>query len=242
VPRNTYIKLLVLVVLAAIFACSLVYFDDLKRLLDDFLTRTRQWGLAGVAVFAGVYVLATVLFLPGLILTLAGGFTFGLLWGTIGVSVGSTIGAAAAFLLGRTLLRDAIERNVSSSPRFAAIDRSVGRHGAKIVLLVRLSPVFPFNLTNYAFGLTNVRFWPYVLASWVGMLPATVMYVYLGSAAKSLAEILAGTYEPGVAQQVLVGIGLVATVVVTVLVTQIARKALRDDVSLAENPPGEAEG
>jgi uncharacterized membrane protein YdjX (TVP38/TMEM64 family) len=228
--------MIVLSLLVAVFACSVLYFDSLKSLLEEFLAWVDGLGLAGLAVFAGAYVLATLLFLPGLILTLAGGFTFGLLWGTIGVSIGSTVGAAAAFLLGRTLLRDAIERKVSTSPRFAEIDRAVGQHGAKIVLLVRLSPLFPFNLTNYAFGLTKVRFWPYVLASWVGMLPATVMYVYLGSAASSFAEILAGSYEPGIAQQVLVGVGLIATLVVTVFVTRLARRALRQDIRLMENP------
>jgi uncharacterized membrane protein YdjX (TVP38/TMEM64 family) len=185
----------------------------------------------GLAAFVGAYVLATILFLPGLLLTLAGGFTFGLVWGTIGVSIGSTGGAAAAFLLGRTLLRDAIERRVSQSPRFAAIDRAVGRHGAKIVLLVRLSPVFPFNLMNYAFGLTRIRFWPYVLASWIGMLPATVMYVYLGSAVGSLADILSGRYDRGAGYKILLVAGLISTVVVTVLVTRVARKAIEQEMS-----------
>jgi uncharacterized membrane protein YdjX (TVP38/TMEM64 family) len=91
------------------------------------------------------------------------------------VSVGSVLGATAAFLVGKTLLRGWIERRIAAYPRFQAIDRVVGEQGFKIVLLVRLSPLFPFNLLNYAFGLTKVRLWQYVLASWIGMLPGTLM-------------------------------------------------------------------
>lgn len=236
--RITLTRIVALCTLASAIAFGLIFRHQLKQVLDEFLKWTDEWGLIGLAVFVGVYVLATVLFLPGLILTLAGGFTFGLLWGTIGVSIGSTLGAAVAFLLGRTLLRDTIESRVADSPKFAAVDRAVGRQGGKIVLLVRLSPIFPFNLTNYAFGLTSIGFWPYVLASWIGMMPATVMYVYLGSAASSLAEIRAGHFEGGMTKKILLGVGLVATVVVAAFVSRLARTALRHDVPL----PGGSDG
>jgi len=122
----------------------------------------------------------------------------------------------------------------------------VGKEGFKIVLLVRLSPVFPFNLLNYAFGLTNVRLWQYVLASWIGMLPGTLMYVYLGSALKSLADVAAGAPKGGAPQTVFFVAGLVMTVVATVVVTRVARRALNDAVAahgksqdrVVEKPPG----
>ncbi len=153
------------------------------------------------------------------------------MYGSVAVSVGSVLGATAAFLVGRTLLRGSIERRIASYPRFQAIDRAVGEQGFKIVLLTRLSPIFPFNLLNYAFGLTNVRLWQYVLASWIGMLPGTVMYVYLGSALKSLADVAAGAPEGGTPQTVFFVVGLVMTIVATVVVTRVASRALNEAVA-----------
>jgi uncharacterized membrane protein YdjX (TVP38/TMEM64 family) len=181
----------------------------------------------------GLYIVACLLFIPGSLLTLGAGFLFGVVWGTITVSIGSTLGATAAFLVGRTLARAWIEQKVANSSKFQAIDRAVGSQGFKIVLLTRLSPLFPFNLLNFAFGLTSVSLSRYVLASWIGMLPGTLMYVYLGSAAKSLADLAAGKVEGGWEQRVLFGVGLVVTVVVTVIVTRIARSALREAVKIS---------
>jgi uncharacterized membrane protein YdjX (TVP38/TMEM64 family) len=124
------------------------------------------------------------------------------------------------------LARGFIERRIAAHPRFAALDRAVGRQGFKIVLLTRLSPLFPFNVLNYAYGLTRVSLRDYVLASWMGMLPATILYVYLGSAAKSLADVSAGRVEGGAGQTVLFFLGLAATVVVTVYISRLARREL----------------
>jgi uncharacterized membrane protein YdjX (TVP38/TMEM64 family) len=168
-----------------------------------------------------------VLFIPGSLLTLAAGFAFGVVTGTVAVSLGSIAGASAAFWAGRTLVRGLIEEKVARTPRFRALDQAVAERGFKIVLLTRLSPVFPFTLLNYAFGLTRVRFRDYFFASWIGMLPGTVMYVYLGSAVKSLADLAAGRVEGGLGARVLFGVGLAATVAVTVYVTRVARQALR---------------
>ncbi|KKL04544.1 hypothetical protein LCGC14_2615000 [marine sediment metagenome] len=143
------------------------------------------------------------------------------------MSIGSTLGACGAFLVGRTVARRSIERKVAGNPKFAAIDEAVGRQGFKIVLLTRLSPVFPFIFLNYAYGLTKVPFWRYALASWIGMLPGTFMYVYLGSALGSLAEAVSGRQESSVAERVFFVAGLVMAVVVAVVVTRVARKALK---------------
>ncbi len=202
--------------------------------IQGLLRRALEWigdlGPAGAAAFVGIYVVACVLFIPGSILTLGAGAVYGVVRGSLLVSVASTLGATAAFLAGRYLARDWVARRIEGNERFRAIDRAVGREGWKIVGLTRLSPVFPFNLLNYAYGLTRVSLRDYVLASWIGMIPGTVMYVYLGSLAGSLATLDAGGGGRSRAQWVLYVIGLAATVAVTVYVTRIARAALAQRV------------
>ena len=185
-------------------------------------------GLWGIGLFAIVYALAAVLFVPGSALTIGAGVLYGLGWGFVAVSAGSTLGATAAFLVARYLARERVERRAARDPRFAAIDEAVGREGWKIVLLTRLSPVFPFNLLNYLYGLTSVRLGPYVLASWIGMMPGTVLYVYLGFAGRAVAQAAAGRTAPSPAEYAAWTIGLVATLAVTIQVTRLARRALRE--------------
>jgi len=231
-------RLTALVLVVALLAA--VRFLPIERWLLDVVAWVQGAGTQGIVVFALVYVLATVLFLPGVILTLGAGFAYGVVMGTGVVWVASNVGAAAAFLLGRTLARDAIAARIGTSPRFAAIDRAVGREGLRIVLLVRLSPVFPFNLLNYAFGLTRVTLRDYLIGSLVGMLPGTVMYVYLGSLVTSFTELAAGRPSGGALQQAFYFGGLVATVAVTLYVTRVARRALADatgDEAHAEPAP-----
>ena len=163
-----------------------------------------------------------MLFIPGSVLTLGAGAIFGVVWGSGYVSISSTLAATCAFLVGRYLARDAIARKIEGNERFAAIDKAVAREGWKIVGLTRLSPVFPFTLLNYAFGLTQVKLRDFVLASWIGKMPGTVMYVYLGSLAKAAS----GERTRTTGEWVLYGVGLLATAVVTVFVTRIAKKAL----------------
>jgi uncharacterized membrane protein YdjX (TVP38/TMEM64 family) len=172
-------------------------------------------------VFIGIYVAATVLLIPGSVLTLGAGAAFGLPWGSACVSIAATLGAACAFLIGRHIKRDFIGKKFQRDERFAAIDRAVAQEGWKVVALARLSPLFPFTLLNYAFGLTRVNFWHYVAASWAGMLPGTVMYVHLGSVANA-----ATVRSRSTAEWAFYGLGLVATILVTIQVTRMARQAL----------------
>jgi uncharacterized membrane protein YdjX (TVP38/TMEM64 family) len=195
----------------------------LQETLRQALATIEQWGAWGAVLFVALYVVATVLLIPGSVLTLGAGAAFGVVWGSLLVSLSSTLGATCAFLVGRHLARDTVRRKVEGDERFAAIDRAVGEQGWKIVGLTRLSPVFPFTLLNYAFGLTQVKLGHYVLASWIGMMPGTVMYVYLGS----LARAAAGARERTPGEWALYGLGLAATVAVTVIITRIARRALR---------------
>jgi uncharacterized membrane protein YdjX (TVP38/TMEM64 family) len=209
-------------------------FLPITEYLNTFLKKTEQAGPWGPVMLVGVYIVVCVAGLPGSILTLGAGALFGVVVGTLTVSIGSTLGASAAFLVGRTLARGLIESKVSGNLKFRAIDRAVGEQGFKIVLLTRLSPVFPFNLLNYAFGLTRVSFGNYFLASWIGMIPGTVMYVYLGSAAGQLGALATGTSQRSPAEYALLFVGLAATVVVTVLVTRVASKALKQAVPETE--------
>jgi uncharacterized membrane protein YdjX (TVP38/TMEM64 family) len=197
-------------------------FFHVQDLLKQALEWVAQLGPWGPVIFIALYVVATVFFVPGSVLTLGAGAVFGVVWGSIYVSVAATLGATCAFLVGRYLARDAIARKIEGNERFAAIDRAVANEGWKIVGLTRLSPVFPFTLLNYAFGITRVKLGHYVLASWIGMMPGTVMFVYLGSLAKAASGERART----TGEWALYGVGLFATVGVTIFVTRIAKQAL----------------
>jgi uncharacterized membrane protein YdjX (TVP38/TMEM64 family) len=230
-PKGKSRSRLVILIAAAVVVIALVvasFFLPVKQYLVDVLTWCRSLGVWGPFIVIIVYIVACVFFLPGLVLTLGAGFIFGLLKGTVVVSIASTLGASAAFLVGRTIARDWVEKKVAANPKFAAIDRAVEREGFKIVFLTRLSPVFPFNLLNYVFGLTKVGFWKYVLASWIGMLPGTIMYVYLGTVMESLVAAAADQAERSTAETVFLWVGLVMAIIVVAFVTRVARKALRD--------------
>jgi uncharacterized membrane protein YdjX (TVP38/TMEM64 family) len=223
------------VILLAAGVVAILVFLPVRGLLYELLEWIREIGAWGPLLLGVAYILATVLFVPGFIVTLGAGFLFGVVMGTITVSLASTLGALAAFLLGRTLLRPWIQRKMAHRPKFQALDEAVKQQGFKIVFLVRLSPAFPFNLVNYGFGLTQVSSRDFVLASWIGMLPATVMYNYVGSTLKSLADLVSGKIDSGTAQKALFGIGLVATVVATLFVTRLARKALEQAVPVQQD-------
>lgn len=201
---------------------------DTEEVLRNSIVWISNQGIWGAGIFGLVYILATIAFLPGLILTLSAGFLFGVVGGTAIVSSASTLGAGAAFLIGRHAARGWIARKIDGNPRFAQVDEAVAREGWRIVALVRLSPLFPFNLLNYAFGLTRIRFRDYLLASWIGMLPATLLYVYLGSLAGDLASLRSGYQTRSPAEWALYGMGLAATLAVSLTLTRIAQKALRE--------------
>ena len=221
-------------VAGVLIVLALKYFhvQDLLKAALDWIGKLGPWG---PVIFVGLYIVATVLFIPGSVLTLGAGAVFGVVLGSVCVSIGATLGATAAFLVGRYLARDTIARKIQKNEKFATIDRAVAEEGWKIVLLTRLSPVFPFTLLNYAFGLTRVKLSHYMLASWVGMIPGTVMYVYLGS----LVNVGAGHQQRTTGEWILYGVGLVATVAVTVFVTRVARTALAKKIGsnkIGQNP------
>ena len=230
-PRTSWLRLALGVGAAAL----LVWLGTrLGGHLPTLVARVAALGPWGAAAFVVGYAVAVVAFVPASLLTLAAGAVFGVVRGTLLVAAGATLGASAAFLLARYVARDAVARRLARMPRFAALDRAVGEEGRRLVFLLRLSPVIPFGLLNYALGLTRVRFADYLVAS-VGMLPGTLLYVYTGKVAGDVAAVAAGAAPPrGAAHWLVLGVGLVATALVTVRVTRLARRALASaDASLA---------
>jgi len=227
---GTITKAIPVAVVIAVLVIAAKYFD-LQQVFRNALAWISGLGPLGPLIFVTLYILACVLLLPGSILTLGAGVVFGVVKGSIAVSIGATLGATCAFLVGRYLTRDWVARWIAGNEKFKAVDEAVAREGWKIVLLTRLSPVFPFNLLNYAFGLTKVSLRHYFFASWLGMIPGTVIYVYIGSLAGDIASLGAGGRTRTTAAWVLYGVGLLATVGVTVFVTRLARKALASRIS-----------
>ena len=227
---NRWVKIGGAAVVVALAAGAAVFLP-----VGEWAAQLVEWvrgaGVAGVAVYAAVYVIATVLMLPGSILTAGAGLAYGPWWGILLVSPVSVAAATVAFLLGRTVARGWIARRSAADPTFRAVDAAIGRHGLKIVLLLRLSPVFPFNILNYALGLTRVRLRDYVLGSFVGMLPGTFLYIYFGSLVGDVAMLSTGAAPAGTTRQVFSLVGLAATVAVTIYITRVARRALADELS-----------
>lgn len=203
----------------------------MKALAAAALAWSSAAGPAGQAAFIALYAVACTAFLPASLLTLGAGAAFGLRRGFLLVSAGATLGACVSFLVGRHLLRAWVSRKLERFPAFAAVSGAVGQEGWKVVLLTRLSPVLPFSLLNYGYGLTSVRFGEYTLASWLGMMPGTLLYVYLGAAAGEAAR--AGSRSRTPAEWALFGAGLAATAAAVWLVGRTAKRALTSKVAEA---------
>ncbi len=193
--------------------------------IQAFANWVEQLGWTGVAVFIGVYAIATILLFPGWIFTVASGLIFGVVGGTAAALSGATLGAALAFLVARYLARDSVRNFARSNSRFQAIDQAIGENGWKIVGLLRLNPLIPFNISNYFYGITAIPFWQYVLVSAVGMLPGALLYAYLGAVGKAT---LGAESLPSTGHYLLLGIGLAATLAVSITVSRLARNALKN--------------
>ena len=201
-----------------------------QELLHQTLGWIQHLGWIGGGVFILLYICATIFLIPGSILTLGAGFVFGIVWGSIYVLIGALIGETCAFLLGRYLVRDWINQKMAQNLTFSNLNQAIAHDGLKIILLTRLSPIFPFGLLNYAFGVTGISLRDYFLGS-IGMIPMTITYVYLGSLAIDLASI-SETAHPQL-QWIIRIFGLMATIAATIYLTRTARQAL--DKSLNES-------
>ncbi|MDB2645844.1 TVP38/TMEM64 family protein [Pseudomonadales bacterium] len=227
-------KVLIFIVALVVLAVAAATLPVVEWLTDFFawIENNRQisW-----LVFSVFYIAAVVLLLPGSLLTLGAGFLFGLGYGFAIVSFSSTVGAACAFLVGRFFARDWVADKLALMPRFAALDQAIEERGALVVFLCRLSPVFPFNLLNYAMGLTGVKFRTYVFVSWLGMMPGTLLFVYIGSIAENITGILSGQIESLPASNWLFYGGLIATLVLTIVITRISTKTLNEHLEQAQS-------
>ncbi len=176
-------------------------------------------GAIGYVVYTLVYAVAG-LFFPASILTIGAGALFGVVAGSIVVAIGATLAATIAFVLARTVLRKRVERLAEENSKFRAVDEAIAREGAKIVVLVRLSALFPFLFINYAFGLTGIRLVPYVLATFLGILPLTVAFVYLGAAGVALST-------QNTTKTIITAIGVVIAFAVSIFVGRVANRAIK---------------
>lgn len=225
------ITLLLLLVAAITAAC---YTLPVEKILKDFLIWVQEdLGPWGPLMLAVAYVPLTVLAVPASVLTLGGGYLFGLPVGFIADSIGAAVGAAAAFLLGRTIGRSYVTSKLKDYPQFRAVAIAIQRSGFKIVLLLRLVPLLPFNMLNYLLSVTPVPLGEYILASWLGMMPITLALVYIGTTLKDLSDVTHGWNEFSKTRWALLISGLVVSVVLMVCVTKVAKAAL--EKALAEN-------
>jgi uncharacterized membrane protein YdjX (TVP38/TMEM64 family) len=203
----------------------------ISHLFHNTLLWIKMLGAIGAIAFIAIYNIATVLFIPASLLTLGGGAIYGLVWGSIYVFVAATLGATFAFLIGRYFARNWVSEKISKNVTFRAIDEAVAIDGFKIVLLTRLSPIFPFNILNYVFGVTRVALKDYILGS-IGMIPATIMYVYLGSLIGDIAMLemqqsnIISNPQTQIVRWGIKVLGLVATLAVTIQVSRLANKIL----------------
>lgn len=216
---------IIFIIILIIFASKFGIFEQINKLLNQAINYIESLGNLGAIAFILLYIICSLLLISGAILTLSAGLIFGVIKGSIIVSIASTLAATFAFLVGRYLLRNWVEKQIEKQPNFKAIDLAVNKEGWKIVSLTRLSPLFPFVFLNYAFGVTQVSLRDYVLASWIGMMPGTIMYVYIGFIGQSASQ-------GNTLKLVLNIIGLIATIAVTIYVTKIAKKALDNQVTI----------
>jgi len=197
----------------------------------------RRWGALSIIIYPLLVMAATVLFLPGGILSLGGGFFFGLWWGTLLVLVGNLLGAAVAFFVGHKLGRKFVRRRILRDARWAALDGAIAKHGARIIFYSQLNPLFPTSLFNYLYGITKVRFMECMKWVALGRLPGIFLYCYLGTLGQLGIRILRGESEPGATEYALWGGGLLLTVGVAALLGHTATKVIEEYRKLA--PPME---
>jgi uncharacterized membrane protein YdjX (TVP38/TMEM64 family) len=184
--NKNLVKILILIVLIGIVYGVLRLSGATEYLNRDNIPKIKEkinsFGMIAPLVYIGFYIVATVCFLPGLPVTALAGVAFGPFRGVVYASIGAVIGVSLAFLIARYAARGMVEGWVGGNAQFRKIDEGVQRQGWRMLMITRLVPIFPFNLQNYAYGLTKIQFPTYLLVSWICMLPGTAAYVQLGAA------------------------------------------------------------
>ncbi len=184
--RNKVIKLVIVIGVVAVIYFLLRYYGVTEYIALKNVYKIKEWvsgfGIIAPLIYIGFYIVATLFFLPGLPITVLSGIVFGPVWGVVYVWISATVGVSLAFLVARYVARGLVENWVSGNDQFRRIDEKVEQEGWRILMFTRLVPIFPFNLQNYAYGLTKIKFPTYVLASSIFMLPGTIAYVQIGGA------------------------------------------------------------
>lgn len=230
-PRTRHKIAWAAALLATIAALALAwYFLPLRAAIDAFQGWLGGMGWRGVALYFVLFVVAIVALVPGSVLSVTAGITYGL-WGAPIAVTGATIGSVIAYLIARYLVRDTVDAWIGRSRHLRAVEDAVNEEGWHVVALVRLSPLLPFNIQNYLFGVTHIRFWPYVWATFFGILPGTVFDVYLGSIGSRPLD------ERSWLEWVVLGTGLVATGLLIWLVGRKAKERLESGIDLSGPPP-----
>ena len=206
----------------------LVRITDAREIVRGVLARIEGLGPWAPFWFILAYVGACLTFFPGVILTLGAGILFGVWWGTFYVSVGATIGACLAFLTSRYLARGWLTRKLGNHPKFRLVDEAVAREGWKVAGLMRLSPAFPFTPMNFVFGLTRIPLWQFFVVTYFSIWPMTALFAYLGSLIGDIAQLGTRPVATGSMKWVVTGIGITTTIIVTAVVTRIARRYLAE--------------
>lgn len=221
----------VIAVVTAVITLALVFRLPARAqaLLQTVLGQIKELGYWGPTVFILLYIVSCMVLIPASVLTMGGGAIFGVVKASIYVSIAATLGATAAFLIGRYFARDWIHRKVGTHPLFVAMDRTVAAEGWKIVFLTRLCPIFPFFLMNYAYGLTRVSLRHYMLATWIGIMPGSTLFVYIGSLAN------VADSQTTTAGWLLKGFILLTAVWAVIYISKVARRALSKRISAPES-------
>lgn len=211
-------RFVLLFFISLIVVCQIKF--EIIQKVPNVIERTASSGPVGYLGFILIYIVSTVMMLPGSPLTFTAGALFGFWKGLIFVSIGSTLGASCAFMVSRYLIRKSIEKRVLKNKKFQSIDNEIDEQGWKIVILARLSPIIPFFLLNYALGITKIRFIHFIFASWVGMIPGTTVYVLMGTMGGAFINGKKSSFE-----WLLLGMGLIATILVTLLISKIVKNS-----------------
>ncbi|XP_055830594.1 uncharacterized protein LOC129899608 [Solanum dulcamara] len=221
--------LLIVGVVGGFGTVGYIYKDQINAFLNQFSGIIEGYGPAGYALFVAVYAGLEILAIPAIPLTMSAGLLFGSVTGTIIVSISGTVAASVAFLIARYFARERILKLVEGNKKFLAIDKAIGENSFKVVTLLRLSPLLPFSLGNYLYGLTSVNFVPYVLGSWLGMLPGSWAYVSAGAFGRAILQEESEIGLGGGIQQLLtLGVGLLFTALAAAYVTRLAKDAMKD--------------
>lgn len=227
-PRLIAAVCLLIAVLAAVFILPL------HEWLDTAVQWSRSNPVAAGFSYIGLFALGAVFMLPGSAMLMAAGFLFGLVYGIPIAAVASATGAFMAFIAGQTIARPLVLQRIANSPRLAALDVGIRNEAWLIVFLARLSLIVPFAVMNYAFSLTSVRRWPYFMASAVGGVPVVCLYVYLGSVARNIDQLLSGELQAGPAGKAMFVVGLIAVIFIATVIHRAASRALRQHLHLPE--------